>query len=116
MVRKKIWKLLSKRSHAGKSVLRNTRRKALGEKFTPTERKIILAKFCNRCFKCKSPHKKGNPLQIDHHYPLSRGFKLTVSNAVVLCKRCNESKSNFLPQEFYSTEELEILKEKYNIG
>jgi 5-methylcytosine-specific restriction endonuclease McrA len=116
MIRKKIWSLLSKRSHAGKSVLRNSRRKALGERFTKTERKLVLVKFSNRCFKCKATSQKGNPLQIDHHYPLSRGFKLTLDNAVVLCKRCNEAKGSSLPQEFYSTDELELLKERYKIG
>lgn len=116
MIRKKIWKLLSKRKQSEQVLLRNKRRKALGEKFTQSERKIILAKFSHRCFKCKCATQKGNPLQIDHHYPLSRGFKLTLENAVVLCKRCNGIKSNMLPQEFYSTEELQVLQEKYNIG
>jgi len=97
-------------------VLRNNRRKALGEKFTAAERKIVLAKFSHRCFKCRCSYQKGNPLQIDHHYPLSKGFTLSISNAVVLCKRCNQKKSNLLPQEFYTSEELQILKEQYNIG
>lgn len=67
--------------------------------------------FGERCFKCKSM----SALAIDHHYPLSRGFGLSSSNAVLLCKSCNSSKGNKWPEEFYSAAELKILAEKHGI-
>ena len=58
--------------------------------------------FNNLCFKCQSALKTS----IDHHFPLSKGFALSLSNAVLLCKSCNSSKGNKLPDQFYSKEEL----------
>lgn len=40
-------------------------------------------------------------LQVDHHYPLSAGHRLTPQNAVLLCKKCNLKKSNKDPRQFY---------------
>lgn len=62
----------------------------------------VISAFCGKCFKCG----KDTKLSIDHHMPLSKGFKLTYSNAVLLCSSCNSSKSNKHPKEFYSNIEL----------
>jgi 5-methylcytosine-specific restriction endonuclease McrA len=64
--------------------------------------KIIFDAFKNQCFKCHSKER----LSIDHHYPLSKGHGLTITNAVILCKSCNSSKHDFMPVEFYSKKEL----------
>jgi hypothetical protein len=79
--------------------------------FTFYEKKIIYDKFSNRCFKCGSRKN----LTIDHHMPLSMGYGLEEKNAVVLCKKCNNKKSNRLPQYFYKEKELYELWEKYGI-
>lgn len=68
-------------------------------------------KFKHRCFKCKSE----KSLQIDHHYPISLGNPLSIENSVLLCVSCNKKKSNRLPEEFYSKEELEDLQINYGI-
>lgn len=61
--------------------------------------------FGNKCFKCDST----DSLQIDHHRPLSKGFSLCRENAVLLCIRCNASKSDRMPEDFYTHNELECL-------
>jgi DNA topoisomerase IA len=43
------------------------------------------------------------------------GYGLEEKNAVVLCKKCNNKKSNRLPQYFYKEKELYELWEKYGI-
>jgi len=63
---------------------------------------IVIDMFNGKCFKCG----KNTRLSIDHHMPLSKGFKLSYSNAVVLCSNCNSSKNNKHPKEFYSKDEL----------
>ena len=67
---------------------------------------LIEAVFNHRCFCCGSEQ----ALQIDHHYPLSRGFGLTPDNATLLCKQCNVLKGNKLPEQFYSQNQLQQLE------
>lgn len=50
--------------------------------------------------------------------PLSLGYGLkniNKYNAVLLCKKCNNKKSNFLPTKFYTSSQLKILETTYNI-
>lgn len=61
--------------------------------------KIIFVNLCANCYSNKN-------LEIDHHYPLSKGFELTVNNAVLLCKTCNTSKGSKRPEDFYSKDKL----------
>ena len=72
-----------------------------------TEQDFILMQnlFNNMCFKCKC---KEN-LQLDHHYPLSKGYKLSKDNAVILCQSCNSKKGTKMPESFYSDSELNQL-------
>jgi len=65
---------------------------------------FIYNQFNNKCFRCGSDIK----LNIDHHYPLSKGNPLTRNNAVLLCRKCNNLKYNKDPEEFYSF--LQILE------
>ena len=74
--------------------------------------KVVNSKFLNQCFNCKSTEK----LSIDHHYPLSKGFPLSINNAVLLCRSCNSSKNNKLPESFYSPEQLTDLQLNYGIS
>lgn len=54
-------------------------------------------------------------LQIDHHYPLSLGFGLELLNATLLCKSCNASKGNKLPEDFYTKEILNLIEYKFGL-
>ena len=65
--------------------------------------------FNGKCFRCGSIEK----LCVDHHMPLSKGFGLSRSNAVILCKSCNSCKKNKHPLEFYTEDEILRLS---NIG
>lgn len=97
--------------------LSNKKNRELMEKiykseFTSEEKKEIYEKFQNKCYKCGS---KKN-LSIDHHFPLSLGYELNKENAVILCKKCNNKKSNLMPNKFYSKEELIVLEKEYGIN
>jgi len=88
--------------------------KSLGEKSLVNKNFIhtVTLKFNNRCFRCNSD----KDLCIDHHYPLYLGNPLTISNAVLLCRSCNSSKSIKLPESFYSPEQLTDLQLNYGIS
>lgn len=62
--------------------------------------------FGYHCFKCSSP----DFLVIDHHIPIIRGGHLVPGNLVVLCKDCNNRKSDSPPDVFYSKPELDRLQ------
>ena len=85
------------------------RRRALSNKikenYTLEDEKHTKELFENKCFNCSSTKN----LCIDHNYPISKGFPLTRTNAVLLCRSCNSSKSAKLPEEFYSNPKLEQL-------
>lgn len=68
-------------------------------------------KFNNSCFNCGSI----DNLELDHNFPLSKGFPLILENAVILCKSCNSSKKDSLPEEFYSEKKLSELYGKYGL-
>lgn len=70
------------------------------------EERITRIVFGNLCFNCNSSDR----LEIDHHYPLSIGFPLTTDNAVLLCKSCNTSKGNKMPEVFYTKEQIDRLE------
>lgn len=75
-------------------------------KLTLEQVKHIFEKFEQKCFKCGSTHK----LQLDHHFPRSKGGLLTIDNAVLLCRSCNSRKRDQNPAKFYTPEELAILE------
>lgn len=82
---------------------------ALDLLLTKEDIKLIHKYFNHQCFNCGSK----NRLEIDHHYPLSKGYGLTLENAVLLCKSCNASKHDKMPEEFYTPEKLmELANEK----
>lgn len=94
------------------SIKRKQLKKKIFENFSVIHIQKVFHKFNNHCFNCKSE----KDLAIDHHYPLSKGFALTINNAVLLCKSCNSSKSNKLPEAFYSPEQLTDLQLNYGIS
>lgn len=90
---------------------RRARKRNINENFSFEDQEYIMNLFNHKCFNC------GNTelLEVDHHKPLSKGYALSRQNAVILCKSCNSSKNNKDPKDFYSTKQLAILEESYNI-
>lgn len=64
---------------------RRASKKKVNENFTTQEINITKKIFNNKCFNCGSY----NDFRIDHHMPLSKGYALTLLNAVLLCTSCN---------------------------
>ncbi len=102
-----------KKDHPEKCRASDRRRRArklqVKENYTRLDEIFTRNIFSNRCYNCQTTEE----LVIDHHYPLSRGHKLERDNAVVLCKSCNSSKHNKLPENFYTKEKLEKLEEHF---
>jgi 5-methylcytosine-specific restriction endonuclease McrA len=84
---------------------RRERKHNLDLVLTPLEINMIYKRFDHQCFKCKTT----TDLTLDHHLPLSKGHGLSLSNAVLLCKSCNSRKHDRLPEDFYTSSELEHL-------
>lgn len=81
---------------------RRAMKKGIQENYTKQDEFYTRQLFAHMCFRCKAT----DNLQIDHHYPLSKGHALERDNAVLLCKSCNSSKHNKMPEEFYTESEL----------
>jgi len=75
------------------------------ENYTKYDEQFTYQIFKSRCFNCKTV----DNLTIDHHLCLSDKNALTIQNAVVLCHSCNSKKSNKLPKEFYSQDQIKLL-------
>jgi 5-methylcytosine-specific restriction endonuclease McrA len=90
---------------------RRARARNLDEKFTRIDMMEVMQRFNHSCFKCGNKDK----LHIDHHVPLSKGGRLTFTNAVILCEHCNISKHNKDPEIFYIVKELIMLDKKYGV-
>ena len=80
----------------------------VSEHYTVDDRNFTGDLFHNACANCGSTKN----IELDHHYPLSKGYALTRSNAVLLCRFCNRSKGNKDPSEFYSVEKLSMIENK----
>jgi len=78
----------------------------MDSKYTHLSDLITRKIFNNQCFNCGSTSR----LVIDHHYPLSKKFGLSLYNAVLLCQFCNGSKHNKLPIDFYPKEKFDKLE------
>lgn len=90
----------------------NERKRGINDK-KPSRKEIqeIFKLFNNKCFNCGG--KTG--LEIEHFYPLSKGFGLFHGgfNVCVLCRGCNATKNNKHPKEFYKKDkikEFDIIK------
>ena len=73
---------------------------------TTEDYQFVYAIFDNKCFNCGTDE----DLTFDHHVPLSKGGKFTRDNIVLLCRYCNGLKSDNDPKDFYSEEQLKLLK------
>lgn len=81
---------------------RRARKAQVGEDFSP-EMAIFVRHFWeNRCAVCGAQQKRGERQHaIDHWLPLSKGYPLSMENAVLLCNHCNPQKSSKLPLDMY---------------
>ncbi|WP_327354186.1 RNA-guided endonuclease IscB [Streptomyces sp. NBC_01304] len=70
-------------------------------------REYLLAKFGRACIYCGVT---GVPLNIDHVHPRSKGGSDRVSNLVLACIPCNETKANRPVEEFAPHRAADILK------
>lgn len=84
---------------------RRAMKEQVSENYTYEQERVVELTFQHKCFRCGSTEN----LNHDHHRPLSKGYALTPSNAVLLCKSCNCAKSDKDPEEFYTKEELNRL-------
>ena len=90
---------------------KRAKRKQLQESYDRLDAQITMREFSNQCFNCKS----NKALHIDHHYPFCGGNKLTLYNAVVLCRSCNSRKGYKNPKKFYTLGKLKLLENKLKI-
>jgi hypothetical protein len=62
----------------------------------------LFGLFDDRCAKCR----RRASLDLDHHVPMTLGGRLVPGNLGVLCRSCNNAKSDVAPRDFYSDEKL----------
>lgn len=91
--------------------LRRDNKSGLDTKYNANDSEYTKQLFNNQCFNCGSLER----LEIDHHYPLSRGYGLSPHNAVLLCKSCNASKNNKMPEQFYTSDQIKTLNHMLSI-
>lgn len=60
-----------------------------------TQMEIEVRRFFSDCVVCHST----KSLSVDHVLPLDKGFGLSPSNAVLLCKSCNSTKRDKMPED-----------------
>lgn len=73
------------------------RQKELDFLYTKADERATRIAF-PRCANCNS----SKNLELDHFYPLSKGFGLALDNAIILCRTCNASKNDKLPEDFFT--------------
>ena len=91
---------------------RRAKKRGVKENYTCLDEEITKQIFKNKCFNCKST----NNLTIDHHHCLDKGNALTIGNAVLLCRKCNGSKSDREPVDFYTKEQIKDIEELFKIA
>ena len=96
-----------KKRHLFNNLKRRDRKATFDSDYTFEQQQITLAVFDNKCHNCGSTEK----LSIDHYYPLSDGNPLSISNAIVLCRNCNSSKHNKLPEDFFTIDKWMLAEE-----
>lgn len=84
---------LEGRTHRLKSIMRSLKRDPVAVK---RKRKLrVLDKFKWKCAQCGENRR--NLLTVDHIIPISKGGTSHMSNLQCLCKRCNGTKSDTVP-------------------
>lgn len=82
---------------------RRAQKRGVNEYFDVAMQQHVLAFWHNQCAICSWMPLPLFPetLHIDHWKPLSKGYALTMSNAVIMCQSCNNKKSASMPADFY---------------
>jgi hypothetical protein len=92
------------------SRIRRARKLLVNENYTKFDEAYTKQLFDNKCVICESTKN----LNIDHWYPLSKGYPLTRNNATLMCFNCNKNKGNSLPYEFYNKDTFERITKLLN--
>lgn len=66
----------------------------------------------DRCFYCF--YKLNGIYEFDHYIPLSKGGSHTIDNLRISCKRCNRTKLNKMPEEFFNNIFPKMMGEVYH--
>ena len=93
---RKTWRKQNPRKRALAEGRRNARKRGIKENFTIEMDRFVHRFWENECALCGAEIN----LTLDHWYPLSRGYALTMRNAVLLCGPCNSSKHDKMPASF----------------
>jgi len=64
-----------------------------------------LNELNHKCMNCGSSEN----IHQDHFIPLHKNGKHTVTNVIPLCAHCNQTKSNKMPEEFFSKEKYVVI-------
>jgi len=87
---------------------RRAKKQAVHEQFTTEMERFVFQFWGSRCAVCGETKN----CCIDHWHPLSRGNGLTITNAVLLCLRCNSKKHAKLPDQHYTPEFVETIRSR----
>lgn len=91
------YRQLSRRYH----IRRREREAGLGGGLSHKQISFILAFWDRTCAACGKALTEKRDLCIDHWLPLSRGHKMCIENAVVLCQACNNGKNARYPGDYF---------------
>ena len=90
--------------------------KGLEGNFTLEQKKYLLNYFKNSCAYCGETEN----IEFDHLVSIKRGGATTFKNILIVCNKCNESKSDndflswYLNQPFFSEEKLLLITRYFN--
>ena len=83
--------------------VRRDREVSAGESFSTEHERLVNNHWGHKCAVCGRTAFNA-ALTIDHWMPLCKGFALSLSNAVPMCRSCNSKKGSKLPHGIYDKE------------
>jgi len=87
---------------------RRAQKKAVYEVFTTAMERFVFQFWNHRCAVCGGT----KTLCIDHWRPLSSGYGLTMTNAVLLCCSCNSKKHAKRPKQCYTPQFVAVVEQR----
>jgi len=103
--RKRRWRRNNPEKHQATSSRHMARRQGAVIKAMPSNyRQIVVRFYGGRCLNCKSMHK----LEIDHVVALNNGGAHCFENFQLLCKSCNDSKSDRHSNDYRSAKLIDV--------
>lgn len=70
------------------------------------QRREAVLQYLFFCDDCGALSERGNPLQIHHKIPISKGGNHTLANLILLCKECHQNRHGV--QEFSKDDKIEL--------